>query len=173
MPDALRNSGLLVGSIGLVFLSVFCVTCMHMLVNSANKLCRRFGKPFMTYADVAECAFNSSENQSMKRFGKVARKIIIVFLCITQLGFCCVYFVFVAQNLKKVFDNHFKQLDERVYMAITLVPMLLLCSLRNLKYLAPISMLANILQMAGLGLTFFYLFKDLPHTWDRKAFATW
>ena len=34
-------------------------------------------------------------------------------------------------------------------------------------------MLANMLQMAGLGMTFFYLLKDLPPTWDRKPFATW
>ena len=58
-------------------------------------------------------------------------------------------------------------------MAATLVPMLLLCSIRNLKYLSPISMLANILQMLGLGLTFFYLLQELPATWERKAYANW
>ena len=58
-------------------------------------------------------------------------------------------------------------------MVIILLPMLALCSIRNLKHLAPISMLANMLQMAGLGMTFFYLLKDLPPTWDRKPFATW
>merc|ERR1739844_352283 len=58
-------------------------------------------------------------------------------------------------------------------MAITLIPMLLLCSIRNLKYLSPISMLANILQMAGLGLVFFYLLQELPATWERKAYANW
>merc|ERR1712018_570030 len=45
--------------------------------------------------------------------------------------------------------------------------MLLLCSIRNLKYLSPISMLANILQMLGLGLTLFYLRQDLPATWEK------
>ena len=70
-------------------------------------------------------------------------------------------------------DHHFGEVDYHAYMAITLLPMLLLASIRNLKYLSPISMLANVLQMVGLGLVFFYLLQDLPATWERKAYANW
>jgi proton-coupled amino acid transporter len=101
------------------------------------------------------------------------RQIVNVFLCITQLGFCCVYFVFVGQNLKLVMDHHFGQLDYIAYMAMVLLPMMGLCSIRNLRYLAPVSMIANILQFLGLIFTFFYLLQDLPRTWERKAFASW
>jgi hypothetical protein len=45
--------------------------------------------------------------------------------------------------------------------------------LQNLRYLSPISMLANILQFVGLALIFFYLLQDLPKSWERKAFASW
>jgi len=58
-------------------------------------------------------------------------------------------------------------------MGIILVPMLLLASIRNLKYLSPVSMLANLLQFVGLGIIFYYLLQDLPFTWERKLFATW
>ena len=58
-------------------------------------------------------------------------------------------------------------------MAIILIPMLLLASIRNLKYLSPISMLANILQFIGLGIIFYYLLQDIPYSWDRKKFASW
>ena len=102
-----------------------------------------------------------------------SRKVVNVFLCITQLGFCCVYFVFCSQNLKKICDLHFGQLNYHGYMAIILVPMMALCSIRNLKYLSPVSMLANFLQFMGLGALFFYLLQDLPFSWERKAFATW
>lgn len=58
-------------------------------------------------------------------------------------------------------------------MAIILIPMLLLASIRNLKYLSPISMLANILQFIGLGIIFYYLLQDIPYSWERKTFASW
>lgn len=173
MPDAIKNSGLLVGTIGLVILSVFCVTCMHMLVNATNVICQRTQLKSLDYARVAELAFSTSSASALSRFSSIAKKMVNVFLCITQLGFCCVYFVFVAQNLKIVIDHHFSAVDFHVIMAISLIPMLALCSIRNLRYLAPVSMLANILQFSGLVFTFFYLLQDLPKSWERKAFATW
>ena len=58
-------------------------------------------------------------------------------------------------------------------MAFILLTMLLLASIRNLKYLSPVSMLANILQFIGLGIIFYYLLQDMPYTWERKTFASW
>ena len=57
-------------------------------------------------------------------------------------------------------------------MSITLLPMLLLVSIRNLKYLSPVSMLANILQFVGLGIIFYYLLQDIPPVSQRKVFAS-
>ena len=57
--------------------------------------------------------------------------------------------------------------DYRVYMAGVLVPLLLLVSIRNLKYLSPVSMLANLLQFAGLGITFYFLLQaDMQAMFD-------
>jgi len=173
MPDAIKNSGLLVGNIGLVFMASICIHCMHLLVNNSQELCRRTGLPFLSYADVAETCFATHSNARLRRIAPIARTVIDTFLCITQLGFCCVYFVFVAQNLQQIFDHYFGSVNYHVYMGIILVPMLLLSSIRNLKYLSPVSMLANLLQFVGLGIIFYYLLQDLPFTWERKIFATW
>ena len=57
--------------------------------------------------------------------------------------------------------------DYRVYMAGVLVPLLLLVSIRNLKYLSPVSMLANLLQFTGLGITFYFLLQaDMQAMFD-------
>jgi len=173
MPDAIKNSGLLVGNIGLVMMASICIHCMHMLVNSSHELCKRTNLPFLSYSDVAETSFATSSSPRLRAFSSTARKLINVFLCITQLGFCCVYFVFVSKNLEQIFNHYYGEIDYHIYMAIILLPMLLLASIRNLKYLAPISMLANILQFAGLGIIFYYLLQHIPYSWERKKFSSW
>lgn len=61
----------------------------------------------------------------------------------------------------------------RLYMA-ALLPFLIVFSLvRNLKYLAPFSMLANVLIATGMGITFYYIFTDLPTISDVPNFSSW
>lgn len=101
------------------------------------------------------------------------RQTINVFLCITQLGFCCVYFVFVAVNLQEVVAHYFAYFDIRLYLLIMLIPMILLNFLKNLKYLTPVSLFASILTVTGIAITFHYMLHDLPHTSTRKGFSSW
>lgn len=92
------------------------------------------------------------------------RRAINVFLCITQLGFCCVYFVFVAVNLQEVIAHYFMKFDIRLYLLLLLIPMIALNFLKNLKYLAPVSLFASILTVTGehtqslLASLFFFIF---------------
>lgn len=57
---------------------------------------------------------------------------------------------------------------------LSLLPLLIAVNLiRNLKYLAPFSMVANILMGIGMVITFFYVFRDgLPAVGDRPSFAS-
>ena len=173
MPDAIKNSGLLVGNLGLIVMASICVHCMHLLVGNSQELCRRTKLPFLSYSDVAETCFATSESPRLRRAAPTARRVIDVFLCITQLGFCCVYFVFISQSLEQIFNHYYGEMDYHLYMLIILFPMSLLACIRNLKYLSPVSMLANLLQFGGLGIIFYYLLQDLPYSWERKPFASW
>lgn len=76
------------------------------------------------------------------------------------------YAVIVAANFEKVI-KHYNQSDSedtiiREITACLLIPLILLSWVPNLKYLAPVSMVANIFMGTGLGITFYYLVWDLP-----------
>ena len=58
-------------------------------------------------------------------------------------------------------------------MAVTLLPILFLVSIRNLKYLSPVTMLAHLLLFTSLGITFYYLLMDVPQVSERKYVARW
>lgn len=73
MPDAIKNSGLLVGSILLVIMSFFCVTCMHMLVENSNILCQRTKNRSLDYAEAAALSFSTSGSTRLAGLAKHVR----------------------------------------------------------------------------------------------------
>jgi proton-coupled amino acid transporter len=68
-------------------------------------------------------------------------------------------------------DNYI-ELDLRYYM-LALLPLLILMNLiRNLKFLAPFSMIANVLIGTGMGITFYYILQDVPSISERPVFSS-
>merc|ERR1719264_1750325 len=138
-----------------------------MLVDAAHKACaRRPNVKFLDYADTGEAALVDAGG-FWPRWSKPMNKVINVFICLTQIGSNAVYALFIAQNLQPIFEHYggdfFKNLNYRVYIAMVLPFMLAMCSIRNLRYLSPFSILANIIQFVGLGIIFYYIFStDLP-----------
>lgn len=89
-------------------------------------------------------------------------------LFITYFGTCAVYTVIIAENFMQLIAYYFSiQLDVRVYIAVLLVPLILLSWVPNLKYLAPFSAVANVFMGIGLLITFYYLTQDTPPISDR------
>ena len=80
LPKAVSLAGLWVGSIGIAILSVFCIQCMHLIVQSSQKLCSVTGRSSMSYADVAEFTFSTSSNKSIHRYAKIFRYFIYKYL---------------------------------------------------------------------------------------------
>ena len=63
--------------------------------------------------------------------------------------------------------------DYRMYILILLLPVIIVCSIRNLKYLSPCSVLANVLEFVGLGIIFYFIFSEpLPGTDSVPSFAS-
>lgn len=72
------------------------------------------------------------------------------------------YAVIVAKNFEQVIEHHTgENYNERYMIAVLLVPLILLSWVPDLKYLAPVSMVANVFMGTGLGITFYYLVRNL------------
>lgn len=80
-----------------------------------------------------------------------------VFLLIYQLGTCCVYVVFIATNVKEILDQYIGETDVRLYMLVFLLPLILINWIRNLKYLAPFSTIANVITAISFGIIFYFI----------------
>lgn len=63
-------------------------------------------------------------------------------------------------------------LDVHLHMAIAFLPILLTALVRNLKYLAPFSALANAFMFVGIVITLYFMVQDLPSPNEREFVAT-
>ncbi|XP_042228127.1 proton-coupled amino acid transporter-like protein CG1139 [Homarus americanus] len=174
MPDGVRNSGLYTGVALLPIISAICIHCMHMLVGCAHELKERLGVSGLDYADVGYNAFMTGP-VPLRKLAPVARTVLNSFLTITQLGFCCVYVVFIAANVKQVIDCKLpgNGIDIHGYMGILILPLLAISMIRSLKVLAPFSLISNVFLGLGLAITFHYLLQDIPSSYDRPEFKSW
>merc|ERR1711892_327392 len=158
MPIAISNAGLVGGVLGMVFVAVVTIHCMHTLVIAAQKLMAQRGVEFLDYADTAEAAFLEAGGGWASKSHHM-RRLIDIFLCMSQIGSNAVYILFVAQNIMPIAETYFDLgWNYRLYIALLLIPVIMICSIKNLKYLSPCSILANILEFVGLGIIFYYIF---------------
>ncbi|ALC44494.1 path [Drosophila busckii] len=171
MPIAFMYSGLVLGIFATIFTAFICTHCSYVLVKCGHKLYYRTRRTKMTFAEIAEAAFLKGP-KSLRMFAPVAKFSILFGLFLTYFGTCAVYTVIVAKNFEQVLEHWFGfDIDSRMLIGILLVPLILIAWVPNLKYLAPVSMVANVFMGLGLGITFYYLCQDLPPIQERSLFT--
>ncbi|VEN44800.1 unnamed protein product, partial [Callosobruchus maculatus] len=96
------------------------------------------------------------------------RHVINVFILIYQLGICCVYTVFIGENVHIVLKENDIFIDARLVMLMFLFPLILINYVKNLKFLAPLSTVANAVTVVSFGIILYYLIKQDITMEDRQ-----
>lgn len=136
MAEAVKNSGLIVGPILILLIAVICVHVQHMLIRCAEFVKRENQLEMRPdFAETIEMSFSSSKNEKWHKWAPIMKMVCNAFICITQLGFCAVYFVFVGMTMKDVLDYNGLVIDHRVIIVGVLIPIWLSSLVRKLKYI--------------------------------------
>lgn len=172
MPHAIKNGGLLFGGIGTIIIGFLCAHCVHILVRTSHMLCRRTKTPQLTYAETAYAAFLCGP-KFFRPYANFSKIFVNVALCATYVSGACVYVVFIASSLKQVTDyNTGKIINIRLYIVMLIPALILLGQVRNLKYMVPFSMLANIFMVSGFAITLYYVFSGVQWNENVKLIAS-
>ncbi|XP_008850089.1 proton-coupled amino acid transporter 1 isoform X2 [Nannospalax galili] len=188
LPLAVKNAGLLMGPLSLLVIGIVAVHCMGILVKCAHHFCRRLNKPFVDYGDTVMHGLESSSSGWLRSHAHWGRLVVDFFLIVTQLGFCSVYFVFLADNFKQVIEAangttnncHNNEtvvlmptMDSRLYMLAFLPFLVLLVFIRNLRVLSIFSLLANISMLVSLVMIYQLVIQRIPDPRHLPLVAPW
>lgn len=169
IPSAFKDAGYAVGVVGLIIMGAFYTYCIHMLLSAEYELCRRRRQVNMTYSGTVEAAFEEGPKK-LRWLAGVGKFSANFFFMVYESGGCAVYIIFISSNLKQLLDYYFQDdFNLRLVMAYVTIPLILCCWIRNLKLLAPLSAIANVLIVISFVLVFWYVFQEVPTFENRRA----
>ncbi|KAG9508934.1 Proton-coupled amino acid transporter 1 [Fragariocoptes setiger] len=166
MPAAFANCGLIYAFIGLPVLAIIATYCVHLLIKSAQYLESKIDSDNIEYAELAKSSFKVGPSW-MRRCSGFMCKMVDATLIISQMGICCVYLVFIVDNVSKVLSTYNIHLPQMVLFGAALPVTLLLSYIRTLKKLSIASACANVLQVIGILIILEFLVRDLNHAHKR------
>ncbi|CAH0390795.1 unnamed protein product [Bemisia tabaci] len=168
MPRAFYNAGYVLGAVGTIFAGVISVLSVHLIANTEHELCRRKRIPRMTYPETLEASFEMGPG-NVKRYKGIARVVCTVALTMQAFGSDCVYAIFIAVNIKEICDHFFTPAPLKFYLLCLLGPFIVICWIRNLKYLAPGSTIGTACSICCIGAAYYYIFSQPITTEGRKT----
>lgn len=101
MPASFAHCGLIGASLGLPILCFVAIYCIHLLVRSSQHLENKMKWVQLEYAELAKGAFKTGPDW-IRPFSSAMCRLVDAVLIISQMGICCVYIVFIMDNVKSV-----------------------------------------------------------------------
>lgn len=101
MPASFAHTGLYSALIGLPLLCLIATYCVHLLVKSSRHLETKTKGLTLQYASLAKHSFKSGPKW-LRSYSTLMCALVDSTLLIAQIGVCCVYIVFVVENIAKV-----------------------------------------------------------------------
>nr|XP_039257967.1 LOW QUALITY PROTEIN: proton-coupled amino acid transporter 4-like [Styela clava] len=167
LPWGVRHAGIIAGPIYMVLIALINMHCMQILVKSSRYLCNY--QPWTTVTlDIIVYYM-----VPFKDYNPCIKSRIFVNACLvlTQFGICCVFVLFVGQNIRQVFAVYWENIPgNRVFMALLIIPVILLTFIENLLCLLGFQQL-RMPQFISVGMILRYLTPNLPPVTSRPFIA--
>ncbi|XP_053620931.1 proton-coupled amino acid transporter-like protein pathetic [Plodia interpunctella] len=165
--EAFMKNGLWASLVLTVVFGIYITYCVHILIKSAQVLYQRLHVPEMSYPDVAQASLEIGPFPSLRKYGIWFRYAVDTMICIDLFGACCVYQIIIAETIKQLIEEGYSlttgDRDQlRLYILALLVPILLLCMITTLKYLAPFTLVADLFIVACVVATVVYSLRVAP-----------
>ncbi|KAH8421021.1 hypothetical protein KR222_003998, partial [Zaprionus bogoriensis] len=171
MPMAFHNAGLVFGSIMTLVVGFLCTHCVHILVRTSHNICRDAKVPALGFAETAEKVFEYGP-KGIRPYSNFAKQFVDISLMATYYAAACVYMVFIATSFHDVINYDVGiNWDVRIYIGLTVIPCLLIGQIRDLKWLVPFSLMANVFIVVTFAITLYFMFdEDLVYS-DKPLIA--
>ncbi|KAJ1921335.1 hypothetical protein H4219_000651 [Mycoemilia scoparia] len=143
LPRAFYNGGLGFSSLLLVSVGAIALHCMLLLVECYHKYSGSYG------------------DLGYKLYGEPMRQAILASIVISQLGFCCAYTIFVATNMRDLWNSitdckyNISIVSWVLIQQLAYVPMAMVRKIKNFSLMA---LVADVFIVLGLGYLFYHDF---------------
>ncbi|KAJ1736303.1 hypothetical protein LPJ61_000087 [Coemansia biformis] len=137
LPRAFYNGGLLTSCVLMVAVAWYAWHCILLLA----EVYLRVGGG--SYSDIG-----------LRLYGRWMQYAVTSSIVLAQIGGCCAYTIFVAQNWCSVFNalsGHRMQLSTEFWILVQSAVFVPLALIRQIRYFAPVALVANVLIIASLG----------------------
>jgi len=161
LPQGFFFSGLYLGLVLVPLIGFLAIYCMHLMVRSSRELCTRLSVFSLSMDETVGAAFSTGP-KDIRFCGPILAGVTKFFIITTQIGFLCVFYEFITENLRQVLECSTEtHVQPRYVYCLALLPLLMVMnSMKQLKSLGYVSLLANFAMISVISIIVYYSIKD-------------